>query len=57
MLYGLSLSSLELGAPFSGGVLVEAGSGKEFFDELADNLEARSDRYTNQSDPGITALF
>ena len=32
-------------------------SRKEFFDELADNLEARSDRYTHQSDPGITALF
>ena len=42
LLYGLSLSSLELGAPFFWGVLVEAGSGKEFFDELADNLEARS---------------
>ena len=38
-------------------VLVEACSRKEFFDELADNLEARSDRYTNQSGPGITALF
>ena len=38
-------------------VLVEACSRKEFFDELADNLEARSDRYTHQSDPGITALF
>jgi hypothetical protein len=38
-------------------VLAEACSRKEFFDELADNLEARSDRYTNQSGPGITALF
>ena len=36
-------------------VLAEACSRKEFFDELADNLEPRSDRYTNQSDPGITA--
>ena len=32
-------------------------SRKEFFDELADNLEARSDRYTHQSGPGIIALF
>jgi hypothetical protein len=35
----------------------EACSRKEFFDELADNLEARSDRYTHQSGPGIIALF
>ena len=39
------------------GVLAEACSRKEFVDELADNLEARSDRYTHQSGPGITALF
>ena len=32
-------------------------SRNEFFDELADNLEARSDRYTHQSGPGIIALF
>jgi hypothetical protein len=32
-------------------------SRKESFDELADNLEARSDRYTHQSGPGIIALF
>jgi hypothetical protein len=38
-------------------VLVEACSRKEFFDELADNLEARSERYTPQSGPGIIALF
>ena len=38
-------------------VLAEACSRKEFFDELADNLEARSDRYTHQSGPGIIALF
>src|SRR3954467_8063928 len=37
--------------------LSEACSRKEFFDELADNLEARSDRYTHQSGPGIIALF
>ena len=35
----------------------EACSRKEFIDELADNLEARSDRYTHQSGPGIIALF
>jgi hypothetical protein len=38
-------------------VLVEACSRKESFDELADNLEARSERYTPQSGPGIIALF
>ena len=32
-------------------------SRKRSFDELADNLEARSDRYTHQSGPGIIALF
>ena len=38
-------------------VLVEACSRKEFFDELTDNLEARSERYTPQSGPGIIALI
>ena len=38
-------------------VELAACSRKEFFDEFADNLEARSDRYTHQSGPGIIALF
>ena len=38
-------------------VLAEACSRKEFFDELADNLEARSHRYTHQSGPGIITPF
>jgi hypothetical protein len=32
-------------------------SRKELFDELAENLEARSDRYTHQSNPGSLTLI